>query len=123
MAERAVRKPERSRVSAALAPAERLDQLLQSVAELARSGPAEALIEVLREADRLIAREGERLERDASAAPQLRAMQRRILEESRALESEQHRIVRDLAALQAAAQLEGRYAPHRPAAIALDRRG
>lgn len=80
-------------------------------------------MEVLREADRLIARQAERLDTDAGAAPALRRMQQRLTEVSLSLECEQQRIVRDLAALQQSAQTDGRYGPPQPIAIALDRRG
>lgn len=123
MAERAGRAREAARAVVAPTPSERFDQLLESVAGLAREGSSEALVDVLREADRLIAREAERLEVDASSAPQLRVMQRHLQEMRGVLETEQQRIVRDLAALQASAQADSRYGPPRPSAIALDRRG
>jgi hypothetical protein len=101
----------------------RLDLLIDSAADLSRTGPPEALQEVLREADRLIAREGERLTSDPDAAARLRSVQARILAASESLETEQRRIARDLAALQSMAQSQARYAPPRPISGALDRRG
>ncbi len=123
MAERAARNGRAARPDALVTPADRFNQLLESVAELASTGPAAALGEVLRETDRLIARERERFDVDPTAAPTLLAMQHRLLEVSRTMEAEQQRIVRDLAALQASAQMDSPYGTPRPAAIALDRLG
>lgn len=123
MAERATRSRPADSAVPAPTPAERFDQLLEAASGLARGGASEALVEVLREADRLLAREGERLGRDPGAEPVLRAMQRRLNEVATVLETEQQRIVRDLAALQVSAQADSRYGPSGPITIALDRRG
>lgn len=115
-----------ARRGGAAAPASslvRFEQLVDSAMELARSGAGESLAEVLREADRLLAGERERMDRDGSGAPALRMMQRRLLEVSRILETEQQRIGRDLAALAQSADADTLYGQVRPSTIALDRRG
>lgn len=120
MAERPTRGPV---ADAALPSVARFEQLVESAMQLARSGAGDSLAEVLREADRLLAGERERMERDGSAEPALRTMQRRLLEVSRILETEQQRIGRDLAALAQSAQADSLYGAVRPVTIALDRRG
>ncbi len=120
MAEPSVRQ---AGTDAAPTPIARFEQLIESAMQLARSGAGESLAEVLREADRLLARERERLDRDGSAEPVLRTMQRRLLEVSRILETEQQRIGRDLAALAQSAQGDSLYGAVRPVTLALDRRG
>ncbi len=104
------------------APADRFERLLASAADLARSGPAGALVEVLKEADRLIVRQGERLASDPAAAARLRGMRAQLQVLSESLEMEQRRIAGELGELQALAQAQSRFTPPLPVAGTFDRR-